>query len=218
MLFVYDMVASYLDRKAGLQRERDEVVRFQRAKIEEIKATQSERANVEFFDGMTVTHLFAADATRPDEPVHFGTQGDFKRRTADDGRDALLIGNMFITFLYGAWEEKYRGLLVTAMGLSNKSELRSDVFGDLGQMRHAAVYNNMIATQIFTHLAPAWAGTAVYLLGMVCSRPSSGSGQSWRDDQPLGSIPLRAGHPEDPDSRRGCSHSRQKRTIAVSPF
>ncbi len=146
MFYVYDMVASYLDTKAGLQRVCDEVVRFQRVKIEEIKATQPERANVEFFDEMTLTHLFAADATRPDEPVHFGTQGDIKRRTAD-GRDAMLIGNMFITFLYGAWEEKYRGLLATAMGLSNKSELKSDVFGDLGQMRHAAVHNNMIATQ-----------------------------------------------------------------------
>ena len=120
---------------------------FQRAKIEGIKAAQPDHANVEFFDRMTVAHIFAADATRPDEPVHYGTQGDFKRRTADDGRDALLIGNMFITFLYGAWEEKYRALFAAAMGLPSKNDLKSDVFGDLGQMRHAAVHNNMIATQ-----------------------------------------------------------------------
>ncbi len=30
---------------------------------------------------------------------------------------------------------------------------------------------------IFSHLAPAWAGAAVYLLGMVCSRPFSGDGK-----------------------------------------
>ena len=35
---------------------------------------------------------------------------------------------------------------------------------------------------IFTHLAPAWAGAAVYLLGMVCSHPSSGNGKPLRGD------------------------------------
>ena len=42
---------------------------------------------------------------------------------------------------------------------------------------------------IFSHLAPAWAGAAVYLAGMVCSRSSSVDGNTRRDHQPLGSVP-----------------------------
>ena len=39
---------------------------------------------------------------------------------------------------------------------------------------------------IFSHLAPAWAGAAVYLAGMVCSRPSSGQRGASYGEQPPG--------------------------------
>ncbi len=44
---------------------------------------------------------------------------------------------------------------------------------------------------IFSHLAPAWAGAAVYLAGMVCSRPDAGQEEPFGGNQPSTGQPHR---------------------------
>jgi hypothetical protein len=147
MHFAHDLWGTYLDALGGLRCSRDQVIEFQRKKIAEIASTEPEHASEQFMDTQPLTHEFESTASTPQEFLHRSTQGEFKARTAADGSDARVLGYMMIALLYGAWEDEYRSRFATALGHGSKNDVKSDLFGDVAQLRHAIVHHGGIATE-----------------------------------------------------------------------
>jgi len=147
MRFAHYLWGTYLDALGGLRCCRDQVVQFQRKTIDEIKSTQPEHATEEFMDTQPLTHEFEPTSDTPQELLYSSTQGEFKSRTATDGADARMLGYMMIALLYGAWEDEYRGRFATALGYARKNDVKSDLFGDVAQLRHAIIHHRGLATE-----------------------------------------------------------------------
>ena len=151
MRFAHDLFGTYLDSLGGLRCTRDQVIQFQRKTIEEIKSTEPEHSSEEFMDTQPLTHQFEPTSDAPEELLHRSTQGEFKSRTATDGADARVLGHMMIALLYGAWEDHYRSRFATALGYTCKNEVKSDLFGDVAQLRHAIIHHRGVATEKVAH-------------------------------------------------------------------
>lgn len=151
MLFAHDLWGTYLDALGGLRCSRDQVVQFQRKTIEEIKSSEPEHASEQFMDTQPLTHEFEPTSDTPEELLHRSTQGEFKSRTAADGADARVLGYMMIALLYGAWEDEYRSRFATALGYACKNDVKSDLFGDVAQLRHAIIHHRGVATEKVEH-------------------------------------------------------------------
>jgi hypothetical protein len=147
MRFCYDLLGAYLDALAGLEAIRSELVRRQKAKIDELKETQPEKASEEFMDQQVLDHRFPADQHNPEELLHRSTQGEFKRRTAPGGSVARFLGHMMVALLYGAWEDNYRQKVASSLGHSDKNALKSDLFQDIAKLRQAILHNQGEATE-----------------------------------------------------------------------
>lgn len=98
-------------------------------------------------DQQIMRYEFEGDHQGPIKLLHRSTQGEFKTRTSAHGLDARLLGHMAVTLLYSLWEDTYREKIALAYGHSRKNDLKGDLFGDLGNLRHAIVHNNGIATE-----------------------------------------------------------------------
>ena len=143
----YDLLGAYLDALSGLAAGRGELVRYQTHTIDRLKESEPQNASEQFMDQQPLSHEFAADSGGPQKLLHRTTQGDFKQRTTPGGLDTRLLGYMMITLLFGYWEDEYRERFALALGYSKKNELQSDLFGDLCNLRNAAIHNRGIATQ-----------------------------------------------------------------------
>jgi len=148
MRFSANLLAAYLDAVAGISRIREQVIQHQNDKIAILKETEPAKATEEFMDEQPVSHeLEEQGESKPRRLLHRATQRDFKRRTSPNGADTQFLGWMVITLLYGSWEDHYREKLAMILGLKGKRELQHDLFGDLGQLRHAILHNNGVATR-----------------------------------------------------------------------
>lgn len=146
MKYSYDILGAYLDALAGISHLREDVIRFQKAKISDLKISNPENASETFMDQQPLSHELEPYSRDTQKLLHRSTQGDFKQRSSSDGLDARLLGYMAITLLYGAWEDVYRERLAIAVGHATKNDLTDDLFGDLGNLRHAIVHNHGLAT------------------------------------------------------------------------
>jgi hypothetical protein len=150
MRFSSNLLAAYLDALAGLSRIREEVIQHQNDKIAGLKETDPEKATEEFMDQQPMSHaLEEPGESKLPRLLHRATQADFKKRTSPSGADAQFLGWMVITLLYGSWEDNYREKLAIKLGHKSKRDLRHDLFGDLGQLRHAVLHHNGVATRDF---------------------------------------------------------------------
>ena len=147
MVFAHGLWGAYLDALGGLRCSREQVVEFQKKTIAELKTTDPEHASEEFMDTQPLTHEFEPSSQTPQQLLHRSTQGDFKSRTAVDGADSRLLGYMMIALLYGAWEDVYRERFATALCLPEKNDVKSDLFADVKNLRHAIVHHGGIATE-----------------------------------------------------------------------
>src|SRR5258706_14990021 len=81
MRFSYDLFGAYLDALAGLDQIREDLIQRQKAKIDELKNTQPEKAPVEFMDQVELDHRLQADERGPAELLHRCDQREFKQGT-----------------------------------------------------------------------------------------------------------------------------------------
>jgi hypothetical protein len=147
MGFTHKLFGAYLDALGGLRLLRKQVVDFQNATIADLKQKIPAQATEAFMDTQPLSHEFEATTMSPEMHLHQSSQGEFKKRTALDGRDARLLGYMMVALLYGAWEDVYRLKFALALGHSEKNAVQSELFRDLAKIRHAIVHNAGIATE-----------------------------------------------------------------------
>jgi len=147
MRYSYDLLGAYLDALAGIRRVRAELIRYQNDTITRLKQSDPDKASEEFMDQQPMSHEFGADHRGTPKLLHRTTQGEFKQRTTSTGLDTRLLGYMAITLLYGSWEDMFREKLAFAIGHPHKNDLKADLFGDLGSLRHAIIHNHGVATE-----------------------------------------------------------------------
>jgi len=67
-------------------------------------------------------------------------------RNADCGENATFVGNMALVTIYSYWEDHYRAQIAQIKGIT-KDEIKSDVMGDIRQLRHSIIHNRGTATK-----------------------------------------------------------------------
>jgi hypothetical protein len=91
--------------------------------------------------GLNVKHLPSS------EVIHVCTQGEYRARNADQGRNHIVIGQMFVAMIYNFWEDIYRQKIADAHNLPSKDYIKLDLFNDLRVMRNAITHRRGRATK-----------------------------------------------------------------------
>lgn len=89
-----------------------------------------------------VRHELEAGGGEPQRPLAETTFGEFEKNLTHPGPYFRLLGRMAITFLYAAWEDRFRAQFAVELGYTKKDDFKYDLFGDLGYLRNAAVHNH----------------------------------------------------------------------------
>jgi len=150
MLFIEDLLGCYLDASHGVGILREQLLKDETEQLERLKRENPDHATMAFLDAQPYSHGFEAGNDLPAEIIHVTTRGEFKSRSAETGRIQQLLGFMMITFLFSAWEDRYRARFAQLLGYSKKEELLSDVFGDIRHLRNAIVHNHGRVTEEVT--------------------------------------------------------------------
>lgn len=81
----------------------------------------------------------------PNDPgniiLHKTTVGSLKERTKKSGQDIKIISNLCIIAIYQYWEDQYREKIAKLKGFGNKSDLKSDLFGEIRYLRQAIIHH-----------------------------------------------------------------------------
>lgn len=75
---------------------------------------------------------------------HKTTQGEFYKRISDKGLNIKYIGNIILILIYQYWEDVYRPKISKILNIK-KSDLKSDLFGDIRLIRNSIIHHNAIA-------------------------------------------------------------------------
>jgi hypothetical protein len=77
---------------------------------------------------------------------HTTTIADRIARNADCGENATFVGNIALVTIYSYGEDHYRAQIAHARAVT-KDEIKSDVMGDIRQLRHSILHNRGLATK-----------------------------------------------------------------------
>lgn len=137
---IYDIYGTYLDATSACQGAVRDMFFSQQDSMKRFNLTQEEIDE----------RKKAYTDTGPYDPnfrvLHVSTQGEFKARNSEGGRNITILGQLLVTQVYSYWEDHYRGLVAAATGVM-KDELKSDVFEDLRHFRHSIIHHRGIALE-----------------------------------------------------------------------
>lgn len=91
----------------------------------------------------TITACTFGDTPAP--PVHISTFQDHIDALANGGHDETLVGNICTAYLYSLWEDKYREDIARSRN-KKKTDMKSELFRELGTYRHAIMHNQSQGT------------------------------------------------------------------------
>lgn len=91
----------------------------------------------------TITACTFGDTPAP--PIHSSTFQDQIDALANGGHDETLVGNICTAYIYSLWEDKYREDIAHSRN-KKKTEMKSELFRELGTYRHAIIHNQSQGT------------------------------------------------------------------------
>lgn len=135
----------YLDSTLGFKLITEYILKIQNKSIRLIgsEATIDKLDEAEFIYGTSSPPKYKDPHNS--SLLHITTQGGLKERNKKDGINFKVIGNLSIVQIYQFWEDKYRDEIAKSMNLQ-KDDLKSDIFGELRQIRTSIIHNNNIVT------------------------------------------------------------------------
>ena len=140
---VDDIYAVYLDAFRGFSVNRQQLLDMQTESLKRLSNTNPENANMEYLDQTPLVHAKEV-GTPPSRSVLLVTsQGQFKDRNSEQGKNYETLGNLCLVAIYSLWEETYRIQIARLLGIS-KDDIRYPVMGDIRLLRHAVVHNQSI--------------------------------------------------------------------------
>jgi hypothetical protein len=100
-----------------------------------------ELANDEYLQNTFVCYGTKPPTEPGSRPFQMSTRGEVRGRNESNGLNQTLLGNLSIIFIYQIWEDSYRLQFSNAFGLSDKDDLKADIFGDLRYIRQRIIHN-----------------------------------------------------------------------------
>lgn len=148
MRFIEDAFVTYLDAWAGINKLRESADIHHNEILNYLKINEPHNATCEYIDlhAPGVQHMLEGEIGNVDERMIEIPFPKFRERTDPGGRDFFYLSSMLISLLYSGWEDHYREKLAVAKGLKKKNDLISQLFGDIGALRHAVVHAGGLAT------------------------------------------------------------------------
>ena len=73
--------------------------------------------------------------------LHKTTVGVLRDRTKKSGQDIKIITNLCIIAIYQYWEDEYREKIAISKGFNSKSDIKSDLFGEIRYLRQAIIHH-----------------------------------------------------------------------------
>ena len=84
---------------------------------------------------------------RPDSRVvHACSQGEYRSRNEEGGRNHLVMGQVCLVQIYGYWDDCYRAKLATSCG-KETNDLKLDIMGDIRFLRNSIVHHRGVAVK-----------------------------------------------------------------------
>ncbi|MGB5782982.1 MAG: hypothetical protein WBM42_13985 [Eudoraea sp.] len=80
-----------------------------------------------------------------------GKKDEIEQGIRGNGTYYKKLCGVFLASMYQLWEDKYRGKIASSIGLT-KNDVKSELFGEIGKIRHAIVHNNFEPTQEIKNL------------------------------------------------------------------
>ncbi|MBU3924839.1 MAG: hypothetical protein KKI14_04145 [Nanoarchaeota archaeon] len=77
-------------------------------------------------------------------PLHVCTQGEFKKRNEDNGKNYKVIANLCLVQIYQYWDSHYRNKIAEEIG---KKTLEINIMGDLKYFRDSIIHHRGIALE-----------------------------------------------------------------------
>ena len=114
---VDEIYGIYLDSCLGFRHNLTQIDSAQQDSIKTLKLTQ------EYLDRIPMIYGIG-DPNLPNSfTLHECTQGDFKKRNSENGKNIQTLSNLCIVQVYQFWEDYYRGEIATELGLHSPQSL-----------------------------------------------------------------------------------------------
>jgi hypothetical protein len=134
----------FFDATQGFGLNVTEINRRQRELIQQHGSKDPEETQLQYLDSAWILYG-QGDPNDPKSVVHHQTtQEEFKIRNSDGGSNHTFIGNMALIAIYQYWEDHYRKQLADIFGVP-KSNVESDVFGEMNILRNSIIHHGGIA-------------------------------------------------------------------------
>jgi len=139
-----EIVGVYFDSISGYEHNIEWLNKSQRDTFERVK-TNNPYFKMEDCDNANFIYGDGIPEVTPLELFHNSTQKEYKIRNSKIGSNCKFIGNMCLITIYQYWEDNYRERLAKMFSVK-KDDIKSDLFGDIGIIRHSIIHNNSIAS------------------------------------------------------------------------
>ncbi len=115
-------------------------------RISSIQASTSAQINksVEELDQLRWIYGKGPPTDPGSEEQHVITQGALKERLVKNGHNTLFLARLCLVAIYQYWEDHYRAKIAADLGVQ-PAELKSDLMGDIRQIRIAIVHHGGVA-------------------------------------------------------------------------
>lgn len=139
----HNFVGVYFDAVVGFYKNRIGLEKDQLRSLEEIQKSDP-AYTLEELDNAVYAYGEGDPNDSMSKIFHYSTQKEYKQRNSETGKNYQFIGNMCFITIYQYWEDYYRVKLAKSYGLK-KNDIQSDLFGDIGIIRHSIIHHNSIA-------------------------------------------------------------------------
>jgi hypothetical protein len=129
----------YLDSTRGFYFLRKDIDRSQKDSLKQISGTTPET-----LDQAQMIYGVGNPSSPDSYMLHACTQKQFKRRNEEGGQNYKTIANMCIVEIYSLWEDHYREKIGAELNIK-KSEVTSDIMGDIRHYRNSIIHHQGIA-------------------------------------------------------------------------
>lgn len=118
--------------------------------VEEYDAAKAEMLRqrpdipAEAFDGAALNYGTGHPRQPASRVVHSCTQGEYRQRNAEGGRNHKVMGQLCLAQMFGFWEDCYRDRLAGECGIK-RNDVKLDIMGDLRLLRNSIIHHRGIA-------------------------------------------------------------------------